>query len=154
MITLTLPYPISANHSSPCIETSACKNSAGYGHVRFGGRVVRAHRLAYAQAHGLSLSDIAGVVIRHACDNPACVNPDHLLPGSHTDNMRDMRDRGRNRQPKGERNAKAKLTEANVSEIRRRIAGGETNQAIAKDYGVSPSQISRINTRKIWGHIA
>lgn len=141
-------------HLGQCIEATGSLNAHGYGHVRYEGKVVRAHRLAYAQAHGLTLEDIAGRIVRHACDNPACINPAHLVLGTHTDNMRDMAERGRNRQPKGIRNAKSKLSDADVIEIRRRAAAGETNKAIAKDYGIAPSQISRIHTRKTWGHLA
>lgn len=138
---------------TPCIEVTTSLNSSGYGHVWHEGKTVRANRLAYVKAHGLSLSDIAGQVVRHSCDNPACVNPAHLLLGTHTDNMRDMLDRGRNRQPKGVRNAKAKLSESAVAEIRGRIAAGEAHRSIARDYGINASQISRINTGKTWGHV-
>jgi len=138
---------------TPCIELTTALNSSGYGHVRHEGKTVRANRLAYVKAHGLSLSDIAGQVVRHSCDNPACINPAHLLLGTHADNMRDMLDRGRNRQPKGSKNAKAKITDSTVIEIRRRIADGESHRAIARSYGIHASQISRINTGKTWGHV-
>lgn len=135
-----------------CIETTACRNSHGYGHVRHMGKTVRAHRLAYAQHHDLSLADIAGQIVRHTCDNPACVNPGHLVIGTHRDNMRDMAERGRNRQPKGARNAKARLTEADAIRIRQRAAAGESHRQIAKDFGIHHSQVSRIKTGKTWGH--
>ena len=137
-----------------CIETTDAKNEDGYGHVRHEGRVVRSHRLAYAQAHGLKLSDLNGMIVRHACDNRACVNPAHLVLGTQADNMHDMAARGRNRQPKGERNARANLTEQAVVQIRKRLASGESHRAIALDFGVCNSQISRISTRKIWSHVA
>ena len=152
-ITLTLPYPISANRNSPCIPAEGCLNAQGYGHVRHNGRVVRANRLAYVTAHGLELSDIAGVVIRHVCDNPACVNPDHLEPGTHTDNMRDMMARGRGRQPKGVHNARSKLTDDEVRSIRRRVANGEDRGHVASDFGINRSQVCRIFNRKSWGHV-
>lgn len=136
-----------------CIETTDAKNEHGYGHVRHEGKVVRSHRLAYAQAHGLQLSDLNGVIVRHACDNRACINPAHLVLGTQADNMHDMAARGRNRQPKGERNAKAKLTEAAVVQIRARLANGDACREIALDYGVCNSQISRISTRKTWSHV-
>lgn len=141
-------------HLGQCIEATGSLNAHGYGHVRHEGKVVRAHRLAYAHANGLALNDIAGRIVRHTCDNPACINPAHLVLGTHTDNMRDMAERGRNRQPKGSRNAKAKLTEAEAAEIRRRAMTGESSATIADDFGINRSQVSRIKTGKTWGHVA
>lgn len=152
-IRLSLPYPVSANRNSPCINTKHCLNAAGYGHVRYNGKTVRENRLVYALTHGLTLDDISGVIIRHTCDNPACINPDHLEPGTHTDNMRDMMQRGRGNQPKGKHNGRSKLTDEDVISIRERSANGETNSQIAKDFDIANSQVSRISTRKIWRHI-
>lgn len=149
-----LMTPRACAHLGQCIEATGSLNAHGYGHVRHEGKVVRAHRLAYAQANGLSLDDIAGRIVRHTCDNPACINPAHLVLGTHTDNMRDMAERGRNRQPKGSRNAKAKLTEAEAAEIRRRAVTGESSATIADDFGIHRSQVSRIKTGKTWGHVA
>lgn len=140
-------------HLGQCIVSAACKNSAGYGHVRHQGKVVRENRLAYAQANGLRLDEIKGKIVRHRCDNPACVNPAHLILGTHTDNMRDMAERGRNRQPKGSKNAKAKIDEHAATEIRRRAMTGESGAKIASDFGVHRSQVSRIKNGKTWSHL-
>ncbi len=58
-------------------------------------RCVALHRLVYCTAHKLSLEGIDGKVVRHTCDNPRCINPNHLLLGSRADNNRDRADRGR-----------------------------------------------------------
>lgn len=71
----------------------------GYGVAWFAGKYIGAHRLAYCQHHGLIPADIAGQVVRHRCDNRACVNPHHLELGTHADNMQDMVDRGRQGRP-------------------------------------------------------
>jgi hypothetical protein len=64
----------------------------GYGSVWVDGRRQYAHRAIYAELVG----PIApGLVVRHNCDTPACVNPEHLEPGTQADNLRDMSDRGR-----------------------------------------------------------
>ena len=53
------------------------------------------HRAEYCLANGLTLEDIAGLVVMHTCDNPRCINPEHLVLGTQRDNMLDMRNKGR-----------------------------------------------------------
>lgn len=77
-----------------CIDHGLKGNQDGYGNRYRDGRMNLAHRLVYADKHGLSREEMPPVV-RHTCDNPRCINPDHLLGGTHLDNMRDMRERGR-----------------------------------------------------------
>ena len=90
-----------------------------------------------------------GLQVRHyVCDNPPCVNPAHLLLGTHCDNMQDMVDRGR--QPRGGRVHTAKLTEDEVREIR---ASSATNRELAATFGVDKSVISRVRSGKTWRHI-
>lgn len=80
-----------------CIDHGRKGDRDGYARVKVNGKQTKAHRLAYCQANGVSLGDIAGRVVRHSCDNPRCVNGDHLLLGSQADNIQDMMDRGRHR---------------------------------------------------------
>lgn len=88
----------------------------------------------------------------HSCDNPACCNPLHIKPGTQMQNLRDMRDRGRQRHvgSPGESNPRAKLSLGDVENIRHRIACGETNISIATDYPVTHALISRIRVGKAW----
>lgn len=134
---------------TPCIETSVGLDTYGYGQTRRDGKVVKAHRAAYAEANGLSMQDIAGVVIRHSCDNRRCVNPEHLLPGTHTDNNRDKVDR--DRQAKWSKNGRAILSEEDVRDIRAVFTGafGQLS-ALAREYGVGVPQMSRICKGKQW----
>jgi hypothetical protein len=126
----------------------------GYGRVNVGGVIRLAHRVAYCKHHGLHLEDIEGMVVRHKCDNPPCVNPEHLELGTQAQNLADMSERGR--APRGTRNGHAKLTEQDVLAIRRayvphsRTAGG---QALADRYGVCNQTIHEILSRKIWTHL-
>lgn len=105
------------------------------------------HRLAYAAAHGLDEFTMGGVV-RHKCDNPRCINPDHLEIGTHLDNSNDMVQRGRQNPPRGTRCANSKLTEQQVAEIRDATWG--TQAEIGKHYGVGQSQVSRIKGGVRW----
>ena len=103
---------------------------------------IRAHRYSYLLSYG-SIPD--GQFVLHKCDNSLCVRPDHLFLGTQKDNIRDMRAKGRLCVPDA-----SKLTMEQVKEIRQRLANGEKQYKIAKDYGVWPSTISDIKTRTTW----
>ncbi|MDF3046723.1 MAG: sle1 [Ornithinibacter sp.] len=135
-----------------CWPWTAATNEHGYGVIRPEGRrsgpTLKAHRVAL-QLAGV---DVEGQVVRHSCDNPPCVNPLHLTVGSQADNIADMHDRGRGNL--GSVNGQAKLTEAQVVEIRRRVADGEMKKRLAIEYGVDPSTITAVIKRKTWRHVA
>ena len=102
---------------SECSEHQFKCRGAGYGYLQHRGKQVLAHRLAYCQANGLDISDIDAQVVRHKCDNPKCVNPEHLELGTQADNIADMHSRGRGL--KGEMIGNSKLTDEQAEEIRR-----------------------------------
>lgn len=78
--------------TSDCWIWTAAKSAAGYGRFKLNGRLVSPHRLAYEMAFG----DIPpGSDVCHRCDNPPCVNPEHLFVGSRSDNMQDCIAKGR-----------------------------------------------------------
>ena len=107
-----------------------------YGYTRWNGREVPAHRLAWWFANGRGgLPE----VVRHRCDNPMCVRPDHLEAGSTLDNVRDRVERGRSAH---------KLSREQVEQIRVRYSGGERPAHIAADLGISRAHISRIARMK------
>lgn len=81
---------------SDCIETQYARDAHGYGHcfvTRFGKKIKGAHILAWVDANGRLPAE--GMCILHSCDNPPCVNPEHLWEGTRTDNQHDMVSKGR-----------------------------------------------------------
>ncbi len=117
----------------------------GYGNIRHDGKVVKAHRLAAHLWLDFDLDDPRQ--IRHSCDNPPCINPEHLLPGTRADNARDMVERGR--QAKTQPHWKLVLTFEQVEEMRRRWAIGASQSELAREYGVTQGLVSRIVHRKV-----
>lgn len=130
------------------------KTPKGYGQINKGGhngRCVRAHRLSYEIHHGPIPQ---GKLVCHRCDNPGCVNPDHLFLSTPAGNTADMMSKGRENPPVGERNGSAKLTCAQILEIRKMYANGEGSMRhIAEIFGVGHDHICRIINRKKWKHL-
>ena len=124
-----------------CIEWHMSHGSRGYGQLQRGGKKWRAHRWAWTQEHGPIPE---GMHVRHKCDNPSCVNINHLELGTHVDNMKDKEERGRT--AKGESHGRCKLTDKQVAAIR--ATTGKSQRAIAAEYGVGQTQINRILRNK------
>lgn len=141
------------NAPSGCVLFHGGKDSHGYGMVRIGAVKRGAHRVAYATHHGVNLEELDGVVVRHTCDTPACVNPAHLVLGTQAENMQDKKERGRAARVSGSTNGMARLTEADVIAIRTAFASGAKKTHLARQYGVSFMTIHPIVTRKTWTHI-
>jgi hypothetical protein len=105
-------------------------------------------RYLFEILHGFLPSNIC---VRHKCDNPKCINPEHLEPGTIADNNRDKMERGRFVASRGEASGTAKITEADVREIRRILDNGEARGIdLAKKYNLASSTISSIRTRVNW----
>lgn len=149
-----IPAKTTVNVDTGCLEWTGFKNRDGYGVLHRGGKLIKAHRLAYCNANGKLLDDIAGLVVRHKCDNRKCLNPDHLEIGTNADNTHDRHTRGRD--AKGPKNGNSKLTEAEIIAIRRDYRGHcrQTGaRPLAKKYGVSVSLISQIVSNAIWQNV-
>ncbi len=128
-----------------------------YGHFGVGGRaggMVGAHRLAWELTHGPIPPETPFVL--HSCDNPPCVNHAHLFLGTQAENIADMDAKGRSNRPRlvGENHGMAKLTEAQVREIRARFADGVRRSTLARQFGVTWTTIQGILDGRLWAHLA
>lgn len=131
-----------------CIHFIGFRDKNGYGRIRIGGRKGEsrlAHRISYEIAYG-EIPD--GLCLCHKCDNPSCINPEHLFVGTHADNMEDAAKKGRMR--RGEEKSISKLKEVDIPIIR---ADPRPQHVIAKDYGVSQTVIGDVKLRVTWKHV-
>lgn len=160
-----------------CLEWQRGLNIHGYGRIGFGQITYPVHRIAYYIYYG---EDPGELLVRHICHNRICANPFHLTLGTHWDNSQDMVEAGRSqkgdahwmkRRPdlldewrktatgklnlpeNGEGHPCTKLTEDKVRQIKMRSAAGIGNKALAKEFGVSHSNISAIVLGKSWAHV-
>jgi hypothetical protein len=145
-IKLVLPY-------QDCTVSTARINERGYAVVWFEGKHVRHHRLVFVQSNRMKLQQIEGKVVRHKCDNPACINPNHLELGTQAENVQDMVQRGRKVTIRGSDHKFAKLNESDIPIIRSMIAKGESQARVARIYKVDKALIRRIHNRQSWAHI-
>jgi len=130
---------------SGCWEFQGHTNECGYGLLWLDGKARRAHRISYKIYKGRIGR---GLVVCHSCDNPLCVNPDHLFLGTRLDNNRDAA--LKKRHAFGEKNGMTNLTE----EIARAIKYAEGSQTeIAKEFGVSRPTVNRIKKGTRWKHL-
>lgn len=148
-----------------CWEWKAGKDGAGYGAFKVGKRQYRAHRFSWEMSNG-PIPD--GLFVCHKCDNPGCVNPDHLFLGTPADNIADRDDKHRQasgdrsgphkypeRMARGEQNGNVKLDSEKVIAIRGRYASGLISlPKLAAEYGVGFAAIHKIVIRKTWRHIS
>ncbi len=127
-----------------CIEWRGSKVK-GYGRIRYQKKSIGVHRLALMLATNEMPETLYAL---HSCDNPACINVEHLRWGSQAENMADSVGRNRRADKSGVNNGRSKLTEVQVAEIR--SIKGMTIQQIADIYSVSNQLISRIRANKAW----
>lgn len=136
-----------------CWNWIGAHDKDGYGWISVNKEQIYAHRYSYTVSYGPIPESVQ---VLHKCDNPRCVNPDHLFLGTHQDNMDDMLQKGRKRTVCGEENGTAKLTEEQVNEIRARYIPRHPIHgcnAMAREFGIGQMEVSRIINRKRWKHI-
>jgi endogenous inhibitor of DNA gyrase (YacG/DUF329 family) len=139
--------------SDDCWGWSGTLDEKGYGRVRTWVEDRWIPRLAHRVSWELHRGPIPdGLSVLHSCDNPPCTRPEHLFLGNQLDNMQDCA--SKDRHTRGERSATAKLTEAQVIEMRARFAAGERNYSkLGREYGVSAVQVRSIILRERWKYL-
>lgn len=126
-----------------CWLWTASGNGAGHGKLRMAdGTLPYAHRLSYEHFNGPIPE---GLVVRHTCDEPRCVNPAHLAVGTHADNHTDMKDA----MLRNDRR-RYKLTADLVRKIRE---DPRQDTVIARELGVNKSTIGLARRRKTWAFV-
>ena len=149
---------VTPSNNKECWIWQGCTNPEGYGIIRrrIGNgkqKFYPVHRLAYK----ILIGDIPdGMYVCHHCDNPPCVNPNHLFIGTPSDNIQDCIQKGRFRcnPSRGEANGQSKLSLSQVKEMRIKFDNGVKARDLSEEYGVSDSQIWNIVYRKAWKHVS
>lgn len=140
---------VSPEPTSGCHLWAGAVSSSGYGSFTYMKRTVKAHRFSYELFKG---PIPPGLLVCHHCDNPVCVNPDHLFIGTDADNVADRNRKGRHQtkySPKGSAHGQTRLMESDVMHIRQKVL---KNCEYAKMYKVAASTITHIQNGKSWKH--
>lgn len=138
---------------SGCIEWQGSKFVRYYGRSYINGRQATASRVSYTMFVGPIPE---GLHILHSCDNPPCVNPAHLRPGTSKENMQEREQKGRRKAAKGSGHGMSKLTEDDIREIRKTFRSGSVEfgaRGLAKKFKVDPSMVYLIISNKNWRHV-
>ena len=160
------PVPEHMPHLGKCWVWTACINDSGYGIFTVKGQNIRAHRFSYLLYHNTIPDDKPFIL--HKCDNPACVRPQHLWAGTHSENMQDAVQKKRLNNKPVSLEARKKMSEAlkgkriyskldwdTVQEIRKLIILGDKTYgalALAARYNVCQTTILNIYHYKTWIH--
>lgn len=144
--------PIVRPDLGACWQWTGATTPEGYGKIYQGPETLthaRAHRVSW-ELHNGPIPE--GIEVLHRCDNTGCVRESHLFLGTQSDNVLDMDTKGRRRMAKGETHGRAKLTEAQVAQIRAQCGAGAKQRDIAQSFGVARSLVGRIVLGQAWSH--
>lgn len=139
------------NPDTGCWDWLRSKDKNGYGYIKDEGKTTKAHRVSYKIHNGRIPKEQC---VLHKCDNPSCVNPEHLFLGTFADNARDKVEKGRQyrgftRDHHGERNGRSILTVKDVLWIRANYKRG-MSKLLAEKFGVCVMTILRANRGENW----
>lgn len=136
------------NEETNCLEWQGAKSSFGHGQLRVNSKVYEVHRLMATLIYG----EPNGLFCLHSCDNPPCINPDHLRWGTQKENLLEMQSKGRKFIAYGENTTSAKLTQEKVKEIRALYPKYNKSQ-LARMYGVRQPTINKIINNVTWQNV-
>jgi len=141
---------VDRSNDDECWEWQYHRNEDGYGQFGYDGRVELAHSVVL-MLHGETLGE---EYVLHHCDNPACVNPEHLYVGDQEDNMQDREERSGYEHPLGEEHPRSSLSDDDVAVIKWKLENTDMIQKeIANEYGVSREAIGEISRGATWTHV-
>lgn len=145
-------HRVDKNGPGGCWLYMGSRKPNGYGHMLWSGKDLMTHRYSWEAANGPIPE---GMHVLHRCDVPYCVNPAHLFLGTHAENMRDAKAKGRN--ARGERTRGAKLTDELVLKLRARYKKSGPRRsnivALARECGVTKAAAYFAATRRTWKHL-
>lgn len=136
--------------SGECWTWMGTMASSGYGKFCYLGKYRAAHRFSWEMVNG---PIPYAKLILHKCDNPKCVNPDHLSLGTTADNNRDKEAKGRSNHPIGINHGRAKLTDELVSEARQLFRMGHRLTHLSRKYRIDPATMADALVGKTWAHV-
>lgn len=133
--------------SGECWAWTGAAVGTGYGAIRVGMKTLKAHRVSWELAFGPIPAGPGahGTCVCHRCDNRMCVRPSHLFLGTQLDNVRDCAAK--------DRFPRARMSIAEVRDVRARFAAGETTSEIATDYPFGRRHVRDIVTGRTWPHL-
>lgn len=131
-----------------CWQWTGATDEKGYGFICTPSGQMRAHRASVEIHRNISVP--RGLVVMHACDNPGCVNPEHLSMGTQKENMQDCSNKRRFKSRRGESNQRALLTRFNVIEMRRQRDDGKSVKEIAEHFGVKYHSVWNVISGRTW----
>jgi hypothetical protein len=141
-------YKVQTNN---CWEFLGSKDKDGYGVFGHGrGKQLRAHRASFEFHKKISAKDL---FVCHSCDNPSCINPDHLFLGDAKENTKDMIKKGRKADCKGINHPLAKLKEKDIVSIKQQRLLGIKLKDIADQFDIAFQTVSSICKGKTWKHL-
>lgn len=133
-----------------CWEWKGIIAKVGYGIFSIKGKPIYAHRYSYEKFKGKIPK---GMLICHTCDNPKCINPDHLFTGTYQDNTDDMIEKKRSRNLRGSDCPHSKLNEKIVLKLREDYSKGKSIKDMAIEFHVSVSAITHAVKKIKWRHV-
>ena len=133
-----------------CWEWIGYKDKDGYGRMKFFKKFVHSTKMMWYLIYDAIPENVC---VCHKCDNPSCMNPDHLFLGSVRENTLDAFGKGRRQGRKGSENNFVKLKEDEVKEIKKMLKDKISQKKIGELFGVSRGAISDISINRNWKHV-